>query len=69
MENKDTSTDYQKFVGVRDQKWEVVEITIGIFFFLLEIYIHYFLYLEFSSHPHLKFQFPPKIPIGPKSFL
>ena len=34
-----------------DQKWEIVEFTIGIFFclFLLEICIHYFLYREFSS--------------------
>ena len=59
MENKDTNTDYQKFV-VR-QKWDIVEIPIGIIFFLLEIRIHNFLYREFSSltwknHP------PPKVP-------
>ena len=66
MENKDTSSDYQKFVGVRDQKWEVVEITIGIFFFLLEIYIHYFYYWEFSS-PTWKKSAPPKVPIPTKN--
>ena len=43
MENKDTNTDYLKFVGVGDQKSEIVEITVGIIFFLLEICIYYFL--------------------------
>ena len=50
--------------------------TLTLFFFLLEICIHYFSYWEFSSptwkksnHPHLKCQFPPKIPIWPKSLL
>ena len=44
-------------------------------FFLFEICIHYCLYREFSSltffkyHPHLKCQFPPKIPIWSKSLL
>ena len=33
MENKDTNTDYQKVVGVGDQIWEILEITIEIFFF------------------------------------
>ena len=33
MENKDTNTDYQKFVRVGDQKGEILEITIGITFF------------------------------------
>ena len=32
MENNDTNTDYPKFVRVGDQKWEIVEITIGIIF-------------------------------------
>ena len=58
MENNDTNIDYHKFVTVGDQKREIVEITIGIIvffgffvfvFFLLEIFIHYFLYTEFSS--------------------
>ena len=49
MENKDTNTDYEKFVRVGDQKWEIVEITIRIIFFCYEICIHYFLYQEFSS--------------------
>ena len=34
MENKDTKTDYQEVVSVGDQKWEMVEITIGIIFFI-----------------------------------
>ena len=52
MENKDTKTDYQEVVSPGDQKWEMVEITIGIifsfflsFFLFFEIYIHYFLYM------------------------
>ena len=49
MENNNTNTDYHKFVKVGDLKWEIVEITIRIFFFLLEICIHYFLYREFPS--------------------
>ena len=32
MENKDTKTDYQEVVRPGDQKWEMVEITIGIIF-------------------------------------
>ena len=72
MENKDTSTDYQKFVGVRDQKWEVVEITIGIFFFCLRFIFTIFITGSFQvppekNQPHLKCPFPPKIPIWPKS--
>ena len=72
MENKDTDIGYQKFVRVGDQKWEIVEITIGISF-LLEICIYYFLYREFSSpiwkkSPPPKVPVPtPKIPIWPKS--
>ena len=44
MENKDTNTEYQRIVRVGDQKWEIVEFTMGIFFLLLfEIRIQYFL--------------------------
>ena len=53
MENNDTNTDYHKFVRVRDQKWEIVEIKIGINLFLLEICIHYFLYREFSNPSYI----------------
>ena len=61
MENKDTNTDYLKIVTVGDQKWEIVEITIGIiFFFLLEICIHYLLYSEFSSPTWKKSPLPKK---------
>ena len=61
MGNKDTNIDYNKFVRVGDQNWEIVEITIGIIF-LLEIFIHYFLYREFLS-PIWKKSPPPKVPI------
>ena len=33
MENNDANTDYHKFVRLGDRKWEIVEITIGIFQF------------------------------------
>ena len=63
MENKDAKTDYQKFVSVGNQNWEIVEITIGIFFFsLLEFCIQYFLNLEFSS-PTWKKSPTAKVPI------
>ena len=41
MKNKDTKTDYQKVVMAGDQKWEMVESTIGIVF-LFEIHVRYF---------------------------
>ena len=55
MENKDTNTDYQKFIRVGDQMWEILG-GFFCFFFLLEICIYYFLYREFScstwkNHP------------------
>ena len=34
MENKYANTDYQKLVRVGEQKWEIVEITIGIILLL-----------------------------------
>ena len=48
MENNDTKTDYQEIVRAGDQMWEMVEITIGIIFFvcLFEIHVHYFLYVQ-----------------------
>ena len=53
MENKDTNTEYQKFVRVggpkvrnsRNYYWNYF----FIIFFWFEIRIHYFLYREFSS--------------------
>ena len=65
MENKDTNADYQKFVSLGDHKWEIVEITIGIFFFLFflrEIRIHHFLYKDFSN-PTWKKSPPHKVRI------
>ena len=59
MENKDTNTDYQKFVRVVRQKWGIVEIPIGIILFLLEIRIHDILYREFSSPTWKKSPPPP----------
>ena len=67
MENKDANRDYQKFVRVGHQKWEI-EITIGIVLFLLEIRIHYFLYGEFSS-PTWKKSPTPKVPISTENSL
>ena len=61
MENKNRNTDYQKFVRVGNQKWEIAEVTIGIVF-LLEIRNHCFLYREFLS-PTWKKSPPPKVPI------
>ena len=76
MENNNTNTDYHKFVRVGDQKWEIVEITIRIifFFFCLRYVFTIFYTGSFQvppkkNYPHLKCQFPPKIPICPKSLL
>ena len=76
MENKDAKTDYQKFVSVGNQNWEIVEITIGIFFFFpcLSFVFTIFQTWNFQvppekSHPHLKCQFSPKILIWAKSLL
>ena len=67
MENKDTNMDYQQIVMVGNEKWGIVEITIGIIFFAwdLEIRIHYFLYMEFSSPTWKK---SPKVPIPNQNF-
>ena len=74
MENEDTNTDYQKLVRVGNKKWDIVEITIGIFFFFFawDSYSQFYIQGVFKSHlekitPNLKCQFPPKIPIWPKS--
>ena len=77
MENKDKNIDYQKFVRVGDQKWEIVEITIRIIFFCLGFAFSIFYTRSFQvppekNHPHLKCrkcQFPPKISIWLKSLL
>ena len=51
MENEDTNTDYQKVVRVGDQKWEIVEITIGIFcLFVWNSYSLFFMQEAFKSH-------------------
>ena len=65
MENNNTNTDYHQFVRVGKQKWEIVEITIWVIFFawdLYSIFIHYFLYMKFSSATWKKSP-PPKVPI------
>ena len=61
MENKNKSIDYQNVDRVGNQKWEIIEISIGIIF-LFEIRSHYFLYREFLS-PTWKKSTPPKEPI------
>ena len=66
MEKKDTNTDYPKLVSLGDQKWEIVEITIGIILFFYRrcifaiFYTRSFQDLPEKSHPHLQCQFPPK---------
>ena len=57
-----------------DQKWEIVEITIRIFFFCLRyvftiFYIGSFQVPPKKNHPHLNCQFPLKIPTLTKSLL
>ena len=57
-----------------DQKWELVEITVGIIFFAWDLYSLFFIQGGFKSHlkknhPHLKCQFSPKIPNSTKSLL
>ena len=61
MENKDTNTDYQKFVGLGNQKWEIAEITIGIVFFAWDSYSLFFIQGVFTSH--LEKIVPPKVSI------
>ena len=60
-------------VRAGDQKWEIIEIAVGIIFFVWSLYSLLFLQGVFKSHlkksPHLKCQFPPKIPIWSKSLL
>ena len=60
MDNKDTNTEYQKFVKVGYQKWEIVEITIEIFFFCLR-FAFSFSYREFPSLTWKKSP-PPEMP-------
>ena len=74
MDNKNANTVYQKVVWVGNQKWVIVETTIGISFFCLRFvltisYTGSFQVPPEKNHPHLKCQFPPKIPIWPKSLL
>ena len=62
MENKDTNTDYQKFVRVRYQKWETLETTIRIILnFVWDSYSLFFIPEVFKSH--LKNSSPLKVPI------
>ena len=73
IENKGTNTGYQKVIGSRNQKWEIVEITTCIIFFAWDLY-SLFLYKEFSSHtwkksPQSKVPIPTQIPIWPTSLL
>ena len=74
MENNNTNTHYHKFVSVGEQKWEIVEITIGINFFCLRFvftifYIGSFRVPSKKNHSHLKCQFPPQIQVWPKSLI
>ena len=68
MQSMDTNTEYQKVVRVGDQMGKIVKITIRIIF-LWNLNPLFFKKEIFKSHlkksPHLKCQFPPKIPICP----
>ena len=71
MENKDTNTDYLKVIKVGDQKWEIVETTIGIFFLFFFVWDSHSLFfiqevfkfqlkkiiLTYTANSHPKFQF------------
>ena len=62
MENRGTNTGYHKFDMVGDQKWEIVEIIIRIFFFFAwDLYSLFFIQRVFKSH--LKKITPPEVPI------
>ena len=64
MENNETNTDHHKLVRVRNQKWEIVEITIGtifFFFFAWDLYSLFFIQGVFKSH--LKKSPPTEKPI------
>ena len=71
MENNDTNTDYKRFVRVGDQNWEIVQVTIGIISSAWDLYSLFIIPGDFKpclkkiTPPHLKCQFPPKIPIWP----
>ena len=68
MENKNTGIDYQNVRRVGNQKWEIIEISIGIIF-LFEIPSHYFLYREFLYRevPPEKKSTPTKEPVPTQS--
>ena len=57
MENKDTNTDYQKFIRVGDQKWEIL---VFFFFFWLRFVFTIFYTGSFQVPPD-KIT-PPKVP-------
>ena len=64
MEIKDTNTDYPKVVGVGDQKWEIVENIIGIFFFFFCLrFVFTIFYTGSFQVPPEKRSPPPKVPI------
>ena len=50
MENNDTNADYRKFIRVRGQKWQIIEITIGIIFFAWDFYSLLSIQGVFESH-------------------
>ena len=62
MENKDTKADYQMVVRAEDQKWEMVEINIGIIYFIWDS-LHYFLYIQGIFKSPWKKSPPPEVSI------
>ena len=65
-----TNTDYQKFVRVGDQTWEILEISIGIIFFIFFAWDLYYLFFkrEFSSLTWKKKLLPAKA-LAPTHYL
>ena len=59
----DTKTDYQEVVYAGDQKWEMIETTIGIIFFSVWDAYYYFSYIKGILKSSLKKFTPPKMPI------
>ena len=65
MENNDANGDYHKFVRVGHQEWEIVEITIGITFFLVSLRFVFIIFYTGSFHvPPIKKLPTPKVSIA-----
>ena len=66
VENKGTSTEYQKCIRAGDQKWETVEITIRTFFCLRFVFTSFYarsFQVPPEKNKNEKKTPPPKVPI------